>query len=167
MNALTQDQLKSILDYDPKTGLFTWKVKKSPRASAGSVAGSAHIAGYVEIGVDDHSYLAHRLAFLWMTGVFPSDQIDHINGVRDDNRWENLRAVSDQANKQNMKRPRNNRSGVVGVSWFERTGKWRAYITVSDRQISLGYHHELADAIRIRKQAEMQYGFHGNHGRAA
>jgi len=163
---ITQERLKELLHYCPETGVFTNRVNRRPRGKAGAVAGN-FCGGYIEISLDNQTYRAHRLAFLWMTASFPPDQTDHINGIRDDNRWVNLRAVSDQENKRNLKRPSNNRSGVIGVNWFKPARMWRAYITVDNKHISLGYHKDFSSAVLARKQAEHKHGFHSNHGRVA
>jgi len=135
---LTQERLHSLLDYDPETGAFTWKVRRSGTARAGSIAGTIFSGGYLGIRVDGRAYKAHRLAFLWMNGVFPSDQVDHRNGVRDDNRWSNLREVTQAENQQNIgtARRHNRSSGLLGA-WRHRD-KWRSKIWFGGKQIHVG-----------------------------
>ena len=90
---LTQQRLKQVLGYDPKTGIFRWKVRR-PKRKPGDQAGCLNKEGYVKISVDGASYTAHRLAFFWMTGKWPTPMTDHFNGIRNNNRWENLREVT-------------------------------------------------------------------------
>lgn len=166
MSVLTQAELKSLLHYDPGTGKFYWLVTRG-KAKAGGLAGNKNQRGYIGIGLIGADYQAHRLAFLYMTGAFPSDQCDHINGARDDNRWANLRAVSGAENKRNQKTPSNSKTGVLGVCWYKRVGAWQAQIQANGRNHYLGCFANLADAIAARKAAEVKYGFHPNHGRSA
>lgn len=137
---LTQARLKELLHYDPETGIFTWLViANNNKALVGTVAGSLNKPGYMMIGVDRKRYLAHRLAFLYMTGEWPSEQVDHINGERTDNRWCNLRAATEGENKHNIGGPpRTNTSGYLGVSWDKSRGKWRAHIYLRNVQHHLG-----------------------------
>jgi hypothetical protein len=116
LGAMEQAKLKSLLDYDPDTGQFTWTVSKPPRAVKGSIAGYNNGSGYIKISVDGTRYYAHRLAFVWMTGSTPNT-IDHINGIKHDNRWSNLRDVMQKTNSRNRARS----SGVR-----RRYGKWYA-----------------------------------------
>lgn len=100
-----------------------------------------------------------------MTGKFPSKQIDHINGVRDDNRWCNLREVDEQGNARNQKMRSDNTSGQTGVSWHNSTGKWLSYIYVDGSRLDLGLFDSYSEAVKIRKEAELKHSFHINHGR--
>ena len=146
---LTVDRLKQLLSYDPLTGAFVWLVSSS-RTAAGTVAGSPDDAGYLRIGVDGVRYRAHRLAFLYMTGEWPEDQVDHINGVRTDNRWVNLRDVSDGVNKQNRQGPTAaNTSGYLGVSyWGNRRGQKKhvAQLVLAGKRIHCSYHRTPEEA---------------------
>lgn len=123
---LTQDELKELLHYDPDTGVFTWKVSPTNNVKVGDVAGCRYPEGYIKVHFKGKPYRAHRLAFLYMTGEWPKDQVDHINHIRDDNRWRNLRDVSHQENHRNMTRQKNNTSGVTGVYWEKAKKKWCA-----------------------------------------
>ena len=154
---LTQARLKELLHYDPETGIFTRLVARGGYP-AGSVAGAAHIAGYFSIIVDYKPYLAHRLAFLWMTGTLPEGDVDHINGARGDNRWLNLRTVTRQSNMHNIGGvPRHNTSGLLGASWDKRAGKWRGFITLNNLYVHLGHHPtpELAHAAYLKEKDEL------------
>lgn len=165
MNELTQSYLKSILNYNPDTGIFTWKVSNSPRVKIGSVAGGLNNHGYIVIVINKKHYLAHRLVCLYMYGKLPPERMDHINHVRDDNRIINLRLASSQENNRNASRRKDNKSGCVGVSWHPKANKWQAYINVNNNEIYLGVFLDIDDAIKARKQAEIKYGFHENHGK--
>jgi len=112
---LDQDRLKELLHYDPETGVFTWRVDRGS-VKAGSEAGCVHSNGYHLIKVCKKIFYAHRLVFLYMTGGWPSQHVDHINGKKRDNRWFNLRDVDVGMNSQNERSPRvNNKSGFLGV----------------------------------------------------
>lgn len=130
---LTQEQLKSKLIYDKDNGIFT-------RVSNGKKAGSLHKTGYVRIKITSkHSYLAHRLAWLYVTGNMPLNCIDHINGIKDDNRFSNLRDVTNAQNCQN----RHNQSKVKkltssGVSYNETTKKYYSVLTKNYKKTYLG-----------------------------
>ncbi|MCY1427444.1 HNH endonuclease [compost metagenome] len=164
---LNRETLKENLHYDLDTGVFTWVKTRGSKAPAGSVAGTVHYSGYRQIHIYGKTYQAHRLAWLAFYGEFPSDQIDHINGIRDENRMENLRAVSNKENGKNQAAPRNNTSGMVGVYWDIATGKWRSNIKIDGRKITIGRYSNFFDAVAARKSAEISYGFHENHGREA
>lgn len=163
--------LRQLLKYDPTTGIFYWKERPEQRAEwntafSGKVAGgSCGKSGYWRITINDTGHSAHRLAWVYWHGEWPLGQIDHINGIRSDNRIENLRVVTPQQNQQNKKRGINNKSGTVGVHWSKINSKWRAYIMVSKKMHYLGFFINLSDAITARKNAEIKYGFHEHHGR--
>ena len=154
---LTAEQLRSILDYDPETGIFTWKVRTSTSVKVGDVAGCLGGGGYLLIQLQSRKYKAHRLAWLYMCGSWPKDQIDHINRDRADNRISNLREVSHKQNHQNRSKPSNNTSGHSGVSWYRRDSKWQATITHNYKDIHLGCFATIEEAIAARKAAEKLY----------
>lgn len=166
-NSLTQNQLKKLLDYNPKTGDFIWKVRYCSPIRVGAVAGCVTDRGYIRINVLGTTYLAHRLAWLYVYGVFPSRQIDHINQQRHDNRIENLREATARENRKNTTLQKNNTSGHVGVSWHAKAEKWRAYLKVKGKQKNLGLFAKKSDAIAARKEASTKFGFHDNHGMPA
>ena len=145
--ALTQDRLKELLHYDPDTGVFTRRVSlNGNNAIAGSRAGSPDSKGYILIKIDGVLRRAHRLAFLYMTGGAPPEFVDHINRVKDDNRWVNLRPATSRENKGNVGLRRDNTSGHRGVSWDKRARKWMAFGTRDGRKIHLGYFDSLDGA---------------------
>lgn len=164
---LTQEFLKEVLCYDEFTGYFIWlkshqKIKSGMRA--GSVSESYSGKKYIRIAISSKRYLAHRLAFLYMTGNFPHDDVDHISGDGTDNRWANLSHATRTQNGRNQRLFSTNTSGVMGVSWYKRYGKWCAKIGIDGKDICLGYFDKLEDAAAARKEAEIKYGFHKNHG---
>jgi len=159
---ITQSELKSRLHYNPMTGDFTWLIASS-RAKKGRCAGTlSH--GYISIGIDGCLYSAHRLVFLYMTGKQPENEVDHINHIRSDNRWVNLRLASRIDNNMNKSLRADNTSGTPGVAWQKSRRKWHAKINVNGVFHFLGRFTDKKDAINARKQAEKKYGFHPNHG---
>jgi hypothetical protein len=97
--ALTQARLKELLHYDPESGAITWASRPSSRVKVGMLAGKVHpTQGYRQVRADKSLYYAHRLAWLYMTGEWPAADVDHINHVRDDNRWSNLRGATRSQN---------------------------------------------------------------------
>jgi len=134
---LTGEQLRDVLDYDPETGLFSWRVRPATCMRAGDKAGTATVRGYISISIAGRGRLAHRLAWLYMTNEWPTGHIDHINGNKSDNRFCNLRQATPQQNTYNRKISRVNTSGFKGVS-AGRNGKWQATIRVGGRCKYLG-----------------------------
>jgi hypothetical protein len=153
MNA---EQLRELLDYDPNTGVFVWRVSRS-RTSAGSVAGSKNTHGYWQIRACGKLYYAHRLAWLYMYGTWPKDQIDHIDGNRVNNRIENLREATNTENQQNRGLSPSNISGFTGVHWANRECKWRAQIRHQRKLHHLGFFDtpEEAHTAYIKAKAEI------------
>jgi len=144
---LTANELKEALDYDPSTGVFTWKKKRCGRGKLGKVAGVIRPDGYMEVCVYGATYKSHRLAWLYVHGEFPAHQIDHIDGNRANNRIENLRDLPKVLNMQNQRRPqKHNTSGFLGVSWQKNRRKWEARISVSNVQHFLGVHDTAEEA---------------------
>jgi hypothetical protein len=158
------DQLASQYRYDPATGLLFKKHKRGGEHEVGSRNVSTR---YLELIFEGKKYQAHRVAWLLQTGSWPKGFIDHINGVRDDNRIENLRDVSSRENQMNSKMNSRNTSGVVGVVWRWKTKTWEASIKVFGKRIHLGNYADISHAAAARKSAEKEHGFHPNHGRAA
>jgi len=164
MDKITQTELKEILDYNSDAGIFTWKNPLNTSLVVGSVAGTVNKKGYICIGVKKKLYRAHRLAWFYVHGVWP-DQIDHINHVRTDNRLVNLRSASEKENSTNIGRSKANTSGVTGVKWHKRDELWEAAINFNSKRINLGRFTDFNEAVKVRKQAEIMYGFHPNHGK--
>ena len=162
---IAQERLKELLHYNQDAGTFTWKVNKGSRGKVGAVAGNVNSwTGYVVIVIDTKSYTAHRLTFLYMTGSFPKVHTDHINGIRHDNRWENLREVTARENHRNRRKHKSNTSGITGIRWKKKECKWLAEIRFNYVLRHLGIFSDKFDAICARKSAEVRLGFHANHG---
>ena len=153
--------LRQLLSYDPATGHFIWRDFKrtyAGQARPGAVAGYLGRDGYIMLRVNGRDTRAHRLAFLFMTGkpIPKGKEIDHINGIRRDNHWSNLRLVTRSQNCMNRHTIRSdNKSGQCGVSWLR--GKWQAVITLNGKMLYLGVFAEKQDAIAARKVAELKY----------
>ena len=156
---LTQEYLKEILDYNHETGVFTWKVDRRKYVKKGNVAGSLHHTGYWDIRIKGSVYRAHRLAFLFMDGYLPENDVDHVDRNKLNNSWINLREVSRSCNMRNQKININNKSGVSGVSWYKRGKKWQSSIGIPKKQIHLGFFDNLIDAVKARWNAELKYNF--------
>lgn len=136
---LTAERLRELLDYNPETGALTRLTRPAQRSRIGDVVGWTGAYGYTIVAVDGRDYLAHRLAWLHVHGRWPTADIDHINGDRADNRLENLREVTRGQNLQNQRRARrDNRTGILGVSYRADRGSWRAHIGAGGRQHHLG-----------------------------
>lgn len=163
---LTQSDLKKHLLYNPETGSFTRRIA-SGGIKAGAPAGYLKPDGYVRIRVMGRMHQAHRLAWLYVSGTWPENVIDHINGDKADNRIKNLRDVTHQENMRNAKQYSTNTSGVMGVSWHQGDQRWHARIEISGKRTYLGAFLEKEHAIIARKAAEKALGFHKNHGSPA
>ena len=157
MKKPTVERVKELLDYDPETGVFTWRVKRGGAVNAGDIAGTKDGRGYWQIGIDRTLYLAHRLAWLYTYGEWPKNALDHINRIRTDNRIANLRPATHALNNQNATKRRDNKSGVTGVWRNEKLSKWQAYIRINGRHIHLGLFDDFDAAVQMRRDAERQH----------
>lgn len=159
--ALTQERVRHLLDYDPVTGVFRWRNPDANCLKPGDVtATSFDRHGYARIGIKGKVYPAHRLAFLYMTGGIPAI-VDHANGVRCDNRWANLRAASVQLNNINRRKVKS-ASGFKGV--YSVRGKWQACIRVQGRRKVIGYFETAEAASAAYKAAAAEH--YGEFARA-
>lgn len=132
---LTRERLRELLGYDPESGIFVWRAHRR-NGRNGTKAGRVTRKGYVRITVDGKSYAAHRLAWLYTNGVLPDMQIDHINGVRADNRLQNLRLATQT--QQNMNRAPNKNKTTKGITWHARRNRWQAQIMLGGKNHYLG-----------------------------
>lgn len=162
---MTQEYLKSILRYNPSTGLFKWRERKNGRR-LNKIAGYRSKMGYIKIGHKKLNgkkiiYQAHRLAWLYMCGYFPENLVDHINRKPWDNRWDNLRHVSPSCNAQNCSMSKRNTSGVTGVYKTSDGYGWMVYISVKSKLTYIGYFVNFNDAVKARWLAEKKYKYNG------
>jgi len=153
--------VSAVLDqlaYEKETGVFTWKVSPSKNVKPGDVAGYKMKTGVIGIQVCGYLYLAHRLAFVFMTGAMPENLVDHINGVRSDNRWNNLRAATQSQNMQNLNFRKPNSSGFLGVTKYSAASKrkklWRATIIVNGVRKHLGSFYSAEKAVAAYTEAK-------------
>lgn len=148
---VTAGRLRSLLDYDPETGIFTWKPRAGAHRSwntkyANKPAGSKNNYGYLTTAIDGKTYTLHRLAWLFVHDGMPTVDIDHINRVKSDNRIANLRPATDSENLANARIYSNNTSGFKGVSWCKRAKKWKAHIRKNGHLYYLGSFDNAEDA---------------------
>lgn len=170
------ETLRQLLDYDPKTGELFWRWRSvewfaTKRAYStwnarysGKPAFTAYRLGYKQGSVQNRKMSAHRVAFAIYYGRWPIGELDHINGIRYDNRITNLREVTRQENARNLSLRSDNKSGHIGVAQ-KIDGSWQAYITVDKKMIHLGFHKTKDEAIEARMKASKKFCFHENHGR--
>lgn len=159
----TQARLQQLLDYNPETGVFTWRLDRGGKARKGTPAGSLQSSGYVRITIDDKPYPAHRLAWLYMTGDLPPALIDHKNRLKADNRWVNLRAATKAQNALNAKTRRDNQTGCKHVTRNKK--KWEVRMQVDGQLKYLGSFKTLESASEYAsKVRELLHGDFINHG---
>lgn len=152
---LTADLARRLFNYDPISGAMFWRESPRRNVPAGALAGALHPSGYLIVKVRGVSCQVHRLAWLMIHGHWPAQQLDHINGVRNDNRIGNLRECTPGENCQNTALYGNNSSGYTGVSWHKASCKWRARIDQGGVQHVLGYfgNKELAREAYLQAKA--------------
>lgn len=153
----TAKALKTALRYDPESGRFYWVERHGKRGIPGRVAGTIDVDGYVAVTLGGRRHKGHRLAWLFTHGRWPAVAIDHINGVKHDNRIANLREADWSQNQHNRRLQKNNKTGFMGVYLDGRTGKWRAAIRADGRSRNLGGYDspELAHAAYLKAKAEL------------
>jgi len=166
------DYLRKRLRYEPETGKLFWLdyegMPNNWRARwAGKEAFTATADGYRQGKIGRVWFLAHRVAYAIHHEEWPNGPIDHINGVRNDNRINNIRIVSQRENNRNAAMQINNTSGVNGVHWNKASGKWQASIMADNRRKHLGLFDTLEEAAAARKEAAAKYGYTERHGTKA
>lgn len=170
------DVIRQLLDYNPETGQLWWKFRdriwfKTERSfrvwnmvyAETEALTCLDASGYMHGNIFNCRTRAHRLIWAWFHGVWPSGDVDHINGIRHDNRIENLRDVTRAENLKNQQRRKDNTSGHVGIDLLPETGRWRVRV----KAIHVGTFETLQEAVMARKAASADHGFHVNHGRSA
>lgn len=163
---LTADRLREVLDYNPETGEFRWRVTNSTKVPAGTRAGYRSARdGYWRVQVDNRMFLSHRLAWLYVYGRWPEAEIDHINLIRDDNRLANLREASRAQNSRNLRAHRDNRAGLKGVSRDLRSGRYEAAIMAEGERRRLGWFATAEEAHQTYCKAVEE--LHGKFARTA
>ncbi|WP_018900441.1 HNH endonuclease [Rhizobium sp. 2MFCol3.1] len=180
---LSFEQISKLIRYDRETGQLTW-LERQPAMFKDSRWGreqscaawnaryankpaltTKHSAGYLHGTIDGKQYFAHRVAWLLETGEWPADQIDHENGNRADNRFVNLRDVSTSVNRRNTAQYKRNTSGVTGVCFDKRRGKWMAYISTEVGQNKfIGYFPSIEAATEARLSRNAEFGYSARHG---
>lgn len=143
---ITHDELLTLLDYSPETGVFTWLQRVGNIAIVGCRAGGYEAEGYRRIKIKRRTYKEHRLAWFYFYGAWPTKDIDHINGCKDDNRIDNLREATQKENHQNRKSNKNSTSKYLGVSLDTNSGKYKVGITVNQKRTHIGYFANEEDA---------------------
>jgi hypothetical protein len=175
--------LRKLLRYDPETGTLYWRERDISMFTSGRNGASfecsrwntryagrqaftaTNTGGYHHGPIAGFRLPAHRIIWAMAHGQWPEGHVDHINGIRTDNRIANLRVVCPAGNARNKRRYSSNASGHTGVRWYKPLEKWVAQIRGDGRIVHLGYYSDMDDAIAARLAAERRYGFHPNHGR--
>jgi HNH endonuclease len=151
---LTQEKLKTLLQYDPDTGVLIWRTKPSRGVKAGRIAGTPTSEGYIALQINKQKMYAHRAIWLYVHGVWPSEEIDHINRIRNDNRLCNLRLANRLENSHNTRKHDKSLLGHKGVAWHNRNKKWQVQMRFCGKSYYVGQFLNLQDAIQARLQAE-------------
>lgn len=162
----SQARLRELMDYDPATGVLSWKQHPNRTDLNGRVCGAARKGGYLACSVDGYKFAVHRLIYKWMTGE-EAVIMDHINGKPADNRWHNIRSVTPQENNLNQRLMANNKSGSCGVFYHEKQNRYHATVRIDKRSIHLGSFESEDEAKAARKAANKLLGFSDRHGDAA
>ena len=162
---VTQDYLKDVFDYDAETGLFSRKKVFTNVSKVGVPLGAKQSNGYIIINIAGRVYRAHRLAWLYVHGEWPEEDIDHINGDVTDNRICNLRKASRSENLCNTKLPRTNTSGFKGVSWDSARGKWFGKVQFGNKQYPVGRFDTIEQAVDAVNEKRIE--LHGEFAKAA
>ncbi len=165
MIGLTKELVRDLFNYDAETGMLTNKMARGSRAKAGGIAGFVSAStGYLMVGINGCKYLVHRVCFLHYHGHLPST-VDHKDTAIVNNRILNLRGCTRSQNAFNSKKPKTNMSGIKGVSWHEKSNRWRCRIMSKGKEISLGYFVDIEEAKKVIEAARQKH--HGefvNHG---
>jgi|SRR5215469_3275827 len=137
--------IRQTFNYSPHTGEVTWNVALSRRIREGARAGFLDDQGRIKIGIEGKEYFAHRIIWVWMTGVWPTKEIDHINKIKSDNRWTNLREATPSENHRNRGKQRNNTTGYKGVTFDKRRGCYIAGVKLNGKRHNVRGRFETAE----------------------
>jgi hypothetical protein len=166
---LTKEYIKNSFKYNPENGEFKrikrFDSKKNVFVECDRQVKAITSYGYLQVNILGKPRLVHRIIFLYMTGKLPKEDVDHINGDRLDNRWENLRLVTRKENLRNAGIRTDNTSGYPGVSFDRFSGKWHSYIHNDGKRTNIGYFETVEEAIKEKQKYEKLLGFHPNHGK--
>ena len=161
---LTYDYANYLFKYDPETGNLYKRINGTDNFRS-KPSGTKTKTGYVQIGVDGKLYLAHRIIMLLVNkSLSDESQVDHIDHNRLNNKLNNLRVVSQSGNMRNCGKRSDSSTGITGVVYHKRARKYMSYISIGGRKMHLGLFNTLEDATRARVRANLQYGYHENHG---
>lgn len=160
---MTCDRLRERLDYDPESGEFKWRMSKNPGIQPGDLAGRVNVYGYCRIELDGYDYAAHRLAWLHVYGEWPDGPLDHVNGIRSDNRLSNLRKATASGNACNRKRRRDNTTGAKGVHWDKGASRFRVVVTIAGKRRHIGRFNTMTEAASAYDAAVLR--MHGEFAR--
>jgi hypothetical protein len=170
------DEERGLLDYIAdnfdtdrieKDGVFVrTRSSANGKVKTGDIAGFTHYEGYLQISIMGKTYSQHRIVYLWVNKNIPSRQIDHINHIRNDNRPENLRDVSNGVNHKNVKLPKNNTSGYIGVCFLKKSSRWQGQVGLGDKKNRyVRTFKSKQDAIDFVTAKRAELGYHENHGK--
>jgi len=153
---ITQKEVRRLFSYNKNTGILKWKVSLSNAKGAkiGDIAGSLHKEGYLQIGINNKTYKAHRLIWLGFYGYMPEGLIDHKDRIRSHNWILNLREASKQCNIRNSENRKDNTSGIKGVSWCNTFKKWRTGLALNGKLNHIGYYKDFDEAVCARLAIE-------------
>lgn len=154
---VTGSMLEMLLSYDPETGIFTRKITTNPNSVAGEEVSFENDDGYIIVTVGGARLRAHRLAWVWMTGRWPDQDIDHENRDRSDNKFLNLREATRSQNLQNARLRDSNKTGHKGVHYCRQRKKFVAQIKVNKKTVCLGRFLLLEEAVAVRVAAEKEH----------
>jgi hypothetical protein len=170
IDRITVKELLSRVSYNAESGEFTWLYCDTCRPSWNSrfygkkALCAPHSNGYLFGAIANRKMFAHRVAWAMHHGCWPDGEIDHVNHDKKDNRIVNLRVVQRTQNAMNLSKSKRNLSGVTGVFKSTQTMRWQAQIRINRKSIHLGSFELFDDAVAARRKAEIQHGFHQNHG---
>jgi len=153
---MTQELVKELFEYK-EDGHFYWKIPIGKKIKIGQIAGTTHSKGYRQIKINRKVYFEHRIIWLYHNGMFPTNQIDHINGFKGDNRIDNLREATNGQNKANTPKKIGLSSKFKGVFWHKSAKKWNSSIRINRKTKHLGSFHEESAAAQAYNEAAIKH----------